>query len=180
MIWELPTFKQTLQWPPRYHCLATASKQSLLGKIFNNADNDTFSWMWAVPTMHWSHVEAGSNTFTVTLWVVGGVEKGTQCLGYNRTTLFLGICKYGELAIQVGGVSNGLESETVTCGYESSGTRIWEWLRWRGPATIVNYTPILSSERMLHKEYNRKCSVGKHKFWSWASRGLSPRRTNWR
>jgi hypothetical protein len=26
------------------------------------------------------HVEAGSNTFTVALRVVGGYEKGTQCL----------------------------------------------------------------------------------------------------
>jgi hypothetical protein len=28
-----------------------------------------------------SRVEAGSNTYTVTLRVVGGNEKGTQCLG---------------------------------------------------------------------------------------------------
>jgi hypothetical protein len=39
---ELPTFKQTLQWHLRYHCLATASKQSLLGKGYNNADSDMF------------------------------------------------------------------------------------------------------------------------------------------
>jgi hypothetical protein len=35
-------------------------------------------------------------------------------------------------------------------------------LRWRGPAAIVNYTPILLSERMLHKDYDRKCSVQKN------------------
>jgi hypothetical protein len=29
----------------------------------------------------WSHVEAGSNTFTVALRVVEGDEKGTRCLG---------------------------------------------------------------------------------------------------
>jgi hypothetical protein len=34
-------------------------------------------------------------------------------------------------------------------------------MRWRGPASIVNDSPILSSERMLHKDYDRKCSVGK-------------------
>jgi hypothetical protein len=45
-----------------------------------------------------------------------------------------------------------LESETVKCGRESRGTRIWEWLRWRDPAAIVNDRPILS---------NRKRSVGK-------------------
>jgi hypothetical protein len=31
-----------------------------------------------------------------------------------------------------------------------------EWLRWRGPAGVVNDSPILSSERMLHKDYDRK------------------------
>jgi hypothetical protein len=55
-----------------------------------------------------SRVEAGSNTSTVALRVVGGSEKGTQCLEvYNWATLFLGdINKYGDLALQVGGVSN--------------------------------------------------------------------------
>jgi hypothetical protein len=33
--------------------------------------------------------------------------------------------------------------------------------RWRGPAAIVNGRPILSSEDMLRKDYNRKCSVEK-------------------
>jgi hypothetical protein len=45
----------------------------------------------------WSCVEAGSNTSTVALRVVGGDEKGTQCLG---------VYKYGDLALRVGGVSN--------------------------------------------------------------------------
>jgi hypothetical protein len=52
-----------------------------------------------------------------------------------------------------------LESETK-CGYESRGTRARQGLRWRGPATVVNDRPILPSEKMLHKDYNRKCSVG--------------------
>jgi hypothetical protein len=34
-------------------------------------------------------------------------------------------------------------------------------------------------ERMLHKEYNRKCSVEKEK-WSWVSRGLTLNLTDWR
>jgi hypothetical protein len=37
-----------------------------------------------------SRVEAGSNTFTVALRVVGGDEKESGAWGYNRTTLFLG------------------------------------------------------------------------------------------
>jgi hypothetical protein len=32
---------------------------------------------------------------------------------------------------------------------------------WRGPAAIVNDRLILSSERMLHRDYNHKCSVDK-------------------
>jgi hypothetical protein len=28
---------------------------------------------------------------------------------------------------------------------------------WRGPAAIVNDRPILSSERMLHTDYDREC-----------------------
>jgi hypothetical protein len=40
-------------------------------------------------------------------------------------------------------------------------SRTWEWLRWRVPAAIVNDRPIPSSERMLHKNYHRKCSVEK-------------------
>jgi hypothetical protein len=34
-------------------------------------------------------------------------------------------------------------------------------MRWREPAAIVNDRPILSSERMLYKDYDRRCSVGK-------------------
>jgi hypothetical protein len=51
-----------------------------------------------------------------------------------------------------------LKSKTVECGRESRGNRIREWLRGRGLAAIVNDRPILSSEVMLHKDYNRKFS----------------------
>jgi hypothetical protein len=85
-----------------------------------------------------SRVEAGSNTSTLALRVVGGDKKGS------------------------------LESETVKYGRESHGTRIRKWMRWRGPAAIVNDRPILSSERMLYKDYDRRCSFEKNKFWPWA------------
>jgi hypothetical protein len=52
-----------------------------------------------------------------------------------------------------------LEFEAVKCGHESRGSRTRERLRWRGSAAIVNYRPILSSERILHKEYDCKCPV---------------------
>jgi hypothetical protein len=52
-------------------------------------------------------VEAGSNTSTVTLRVVGGDEKGS------------------------------LKSEIVKYGRESQGTRTRERLRWQGPAAYT-------------------------------------------
>jgi hypothetical protein len=61
-------------------------------------------------------MEAGSNTSTVTLRVVGGDEKGS------------------------------LKSETVKYGHESQGTRTQERLRWRGPAAYTKDRPALSSE----------------------------------
>jgi hypothetical protein len=67
-----------------------------------------------------SRVEAGSNTSTVTLRVVGGDEKGS------------------------------FKSETVKYGHESHGTWTREWLRWRGPGAIVNDRPVLSSGRAPH------------------------------
>jgi hypothetical protein len=66
-------------------------------------------------------VEAGTNTYTVTLRVVGGDEKGS------------------------------LKSETVKYGHESQGTRTRERLRWRGPAAYTKDRPALSSERSPHK-----------------------------
>jgi hypothetical protein len=68
-----------------------------------------------------TRVEAGSNTSTVTLRVVGGAEMGS------------------------------LKSETVNYGRESEGTRTRERLRWQGPAAYTKDRPILSSERAPHK-----------------------------
>jgi hypothetical protein len=67
-----------------------------------------------------SRVEAGTNTSTVTLRVVGGDEKGS------------------------------LESETVKYGHERHETRTRELLRWREPVAIANDRPVLSSERAPH------------------------------
>jgi hypothetical protein len=60
-------------------------------------------------------------------------------------------------------VWGSLESKTVKCGHGSRRTLTWELLRWRAPAAFVNDSPILSSERMLHKDYDRKCSTEKKK-----------------
>jgi hypothetical protein len=51
-------------------------------------------------------VEAGSNTSTVALRVVGGDETGMQCLGAYLGHSVPGGYKYGDLALQIGGVSN--------------------------------------------------------------------------
>jgi hypothetical protein len=68
-----------------------------------------------------TRVEAGSNTSTVTLRVVGGDEKGS------------------------------LKCETVKYGLKSQGTRTRERLRWQGPAAYTKDRPDLSSERVPHK-----------------------------
>jgi hypothetical protein len=68
------------------------------------------------------HVEAGSNTSTVTLRVVGGDEKGS------------------------------LKCETVKYGRETQGARTKERLRWQGLAAYIKVRPVLSSERAPHKK----------------------------
>jgi hypothetical protein len=66
-------------------------------------------------------VEAGSNTSTVTLRVVGGDEK------------------------------ENLKSETVKYCREYQGTRTRERLRWEDPAAYTKDRPVLSSERAPQK-----------------------------
>jgi hypothetical protein len=45
-------------------------------------------------------------------------------------------------------------------------------MRWRGPAVIVNDKPILSSERMLYKDYDRRCSFERKKILAVSLKGL--------
>jgi hypothetical protein len=68
-----------------------------------------------------TRVEASSNTSTVTLRVVGGDKK------------------------------RSLKTETVKYGHKIQGTRTRERLRWQGPAAYTKDSPVLSSERALHK-----------------------------
>jgi hypothetical protein len=51
-------------------------------------------------------VEAGLNTSNLALRVVGGDEKGTQCLGILLGHPVPGEYKCGDLVLQVEGVSN--------------------------------------------------------------------------
>jgi hypothetical protein len=73
-------------------------------------------------------VEAGSNTSTVTLRVVGGDEKGS------------------------------LKCETVKYGLKSQGTRTRERLRWQEPATwahqLLVYADVMNllEDNRYHKE----------------------------
>jgi hypothetical protein len=102
-------------------------------------------------------LEAGSNASAVALWIVGD-EKGTQCLGENLAAMSL-----GHINTEIGPPSWwSLESDTIKCGHDSHGIRTWEWLRRQGPATIEKDRPTLSSETMLHKDYDRKCLVDKN------------------
>jgi hypothetical protein len=66
-------------------------------------------------------VEAGSNTSTMTLRVVGGDEK------------------------------KSLNSETIKYGHETKGTRTQEGMRWRRSVAHTKDRPVLSSERAPHK-----------------------------
>jgi hypothetical protein len=76
-----------------------------------------------------TRVEAGSNTSTVTLRVVWGEEKGS------------------------------LKSERVKYGRESQELRTREWLRWVGPAAIVNDRPY-SRQRERPTSTNPQLSDG--------------------
>jgi hypothetical protein len=52
----------------------------------------------------------------------------------------------------VGGDERGsLKYETVKYGHENKGTRTEEVLRWRGPVACSKDSPVISSERALHK-----------------------------
>jgi hypothetical protein len=51
-------------------------------------------------------MEAGSNTSTVSLRVVGGDIRKPSAWGYNWATLFQDVYKYGDLALQVEGFWN--------------------------------------------------------------------------
>jgi hypothetical protein len=76
-----------------------------------------------------TRVEAGSNTSTVTLRVVGGDEEGS------------------------------LESETVKYGHKSYGTQTRKLLCWRGPAAIVNDRPVLLLERAPQIKKTNNCQT---------------------
>jgi hypothetical protein len=91
--------------------------------------------MWSVPRIYTgdicqqydmtTRVEAGSNTSTVTLRVVGGDERGS------------------------------LKSKTVKYGRESQGSRTPERLRWQAPVAYTKDRPVLSSERVPQKKQDR-------------------------
>jgi hypothetical protein len=93
-------------------------------------------------------MEAGSNASTIALRVVRGNEKRTQCLGVKLGHPVPGGNKYGDLVLQVEGISNlrllnmvmrpaGLKSVNVFAGKEHAPyqqahnclaiTKIWSW-----------------------------------------------------
>jgi hypothetical protein len=116
------------------------------------SDRQRFAKHISVVTRNRTLLDDLVNTFS---WQRINTEKQN-----NRGT----ICGAWKL-VQSGGDSvvglGNLESETVKCDHESRGTRTREWLRWRGPAAIVNDRPILLSKRLVHKNYDRKGSFKK-------------------
>jgi hypothetical protein len=115
-----------------------------LGKQTSKIERE-FS-LWSVPRLC---NEAGSNTSTVTLRVVGDDE------------------------------NESLKSETVKYGCEYQGTQTRERLRWQRPAVYTKDRPVLSSERAPHKETRPWLSnLNKYLVMSprW---GSTPRLTDW-
>jgi hypothetical protein len=115
---------------PRSLLSSDAVNTSLQQRI-NTQQYRKWCFLWFRPEAKWRGSQVDrirhpcgdcSNTCTVALWVVGGDEKGTQCLGYNRATLFLGDINAGTWPPGWG----SLECETVTYGHESRGTLTWE------------------------------------------------------
>jgi hypothetical protein len=50
---------------------------------------------------------------------------------------------------------------------------------WWKPSILIRDKPIFSSERMLHKDYYFRDQLEKENLWSWVSRNLTPRWTDW-
>jgi hypothetical protein len=69
-------------------------------------DLSVLIYMRLHPLPHESHVEAGSNTCTIVLLVVGDDKKGTQCLRVLAGHPVPVGYKYRDLDLQVGGFSN--------------------------------------------------------------------------
>jgi hypothetical protein len=105
-------------------------------------------WLWLWLWAWRGGGEAGSSTSTVALRVVEGDKKGS------------------------------LKTETVKHGREFHGTRTREWLRWRGPAAILNDRPVLSSERAPYiNKFGTGRLTGGRNIWL-DSNGLGAK-TNW-
>jgi hypothetical protein len=107
---------------PATHAHATIEGRLLLrnGDVNTLLNNRKQCFPWGPPRHYITRisssgtcVEAGSNTSTVNLQVVGGDEKGN------------------------------LKSETVKYGHESHGNLTRERLHWRGPAAYTKDRPVL-------------------------------------
>jgi hypothetical protein len=89
--------------------------------------------------------------------VVRGDRKGTQCPRVYLDHSVPEGYKYGDLALQVGGVSR---IGSIKYGLESRGTQIRAGLRWRGPAATVITDPS-SRQRGRYKIRNPQLSKEK-------------------
>jgi hypothetical protein len=105
----------------------------------------------------------------VALRVVRGDKKGTECVGVQLGHPFLGGYKYGDLALQVGGVSRW-------------DNKMWSWvLRDLGPRVIASCTSKLQTHPLVREgapqHEDRKCPT-LIQIWSWVTdEGLTPRQT---
>jgi hypothetical protein len=109
------------------------------GILNTRTREDNVSDTGSVSILRWWERFMGKN------WHLQFHYTSTPCMFHHPVP---GGYKYGDLALQVEGVSN----ETEKYGRESYGTLSREWLLWQGQEAIVwvNYWPILSSERVPH------------------------------
>jgi hypothetical protein len=72
-----------------------------------------------------------------------------------------------------------LESESVKYRHESRGTRTWEWPRCEAQQQLYARDSSSCQRGCYIRTTTASAQLGKN-YWSWVSRGLPPRRADWR
>jgi hypothetical protein len=124
------------------------------------------------------HASPATTEHAITKAVVdaGDIQRGLVVESTPPCFLVLRDINTGSWPSPVGGVS---KIGTIKYGLESRRTQTREGLRWRGHAALVNYIPVLSSERALQniKLYKENFKE-KEKLTTGLDGGLTPGQTD--
>jgi hypothetical protein len=150
-------FGSSVQVAPLHrYCLFWHSNEQTLS-FFGHGDYNVTRHAWFAPVVrrvasfinNWQSSRVWSNYF-----------RSFKCKGRRLGLLLANPCGGGLEYLhrnpaslkrrQKGNLVPGGISGTLKYGLESRGTQTREGLRWRGSPAIVNYRPVLSSERALH------------------------------